>query len=261
MLKLFTYKFYQVKMWKRYLNFLEQPKELNELSIMIFGKALKQAFGNERAWCAIPNDETFSKYTRNFYHVNDWIRRSPKIQMNEVAIAKPKSKNMYEVMQTKPSRVQMIEKYGDLTLKKIIKQQPPSIRALEREYGRKTIHTALCVMVGDLNQSFNGDMNEDDLEEVAAELRMGITKSLSLEDLYLICRNIKTSTKSYKLRVTTILKAANDYLQEKSNLVMNENYNKHRSMQFEGNRTSVANDDTGNYRKAKIDYLTKKAMK
>ena len=176
---------------------------------------------------------------------------------NQIQKHKP---NLYQMISDKSSKIELIEHFGAMTLKQVVKEQPPAIGALERQHGKEAISNAIAVIVSDLNQSFGGDIGKDDILEVVAEVRTGITRSISLEDIYLICQKIKTSS-TYKLKVPTILKAVNDHLAEKSNMVMNENYNKHLAGKFEGERSSTDYRDDDGYKKAKIEYLTKQAMK
>ena len=167
---------------------------------------------------------------------------------------------MYQMISARSSKIELIEQYGAMTLKQVVNERPPAIGALERQYGKEAISTAMGVIIGDLNQSFGGDISKDDILEVVAEVRTGLNRSLSLEDLYLVCQEIKT-TYTYKLRVPTILKAVKDHLNEKSNMVMNENYNKHLASKFEGERNSTSYQEDEDYKKVKIEYLTKQAIK
>jgi len=158
------------------------------------------------------------------------------------------------------SKIELIERFGAMTLKQVVNDKPPAIGALERQHGKEETQNVMAVIISDLNNSFGGDISKDDILEVVAEVRMGLTRSISLEDLYLICQKIKTSS-TYKLKVPTILKAVNDHLAEKSNMVMNMNYNYHLANKYEGDRSSKPYQEDADFRKAKIEYLTKKAVK
>lgn len=167
---------------------------------------------------------------------------------------------MYQMISEKTSKIELIERYGTLTVKQIINEKPPSIAALERNNGKQAVKNAMAVIVADLNQSFGGDISKDDIMEVVTEIRTGLTCNISLEDLYLVCQKIKTSS-TYKLKVPTILKAVTDHFNEKTNQIANDNYNKHLSMKFEGERSSSQHQEDADFRKIKIDYLTKQATK
>lgn len=161
---------------------------------------------------------------------------------------------MYQMISAKASKIDLIEQYGAMTLKKIVHENYPSIGDLQRTHGKEPVQTAIAVIVADLNQSFGGDLSKDEIIEVVAELRAGITVNLSLEDIYLACRTIKLN-ESYKLKVSTLLKAFTQHFNEKSNLVANNNYNAHLATKFKSEPLSTRKDK--DFESFKAIYLAK----
>lgn len=158
------------------------------------------------------------------------------------------------MISAKASKLDLIGAFGTLTLKSIINEQYPSISYLEKVHGKEIVQQTIAIIVADLNQSFNGDLTKEDILEIVEETLTGITRNLSLEDIYLVCRLVKVSG-VYKLRVPSLLKAINDHLNEKSNTIANENYNKHLATKFKGERTASKKDEE--FEKFRIDYITK----
>lgn len=142
---------------------------------------------------------------------------------------------MYQMLSAKASKLDLIGAFGTLTTKSIIAEAYPSIATLEQSHGREKVRNAIGVIIADLNQSFSGDLSTGEIMEIVEETRVGITCNLSLEDIYFVCRKVKTSG-AFKLKVPTLLKAINDHLNEKSNEIANMNYNKHLSTKFTDNR-------------------------
>lgn len=164
---------------------------------------------------------------------------------------------MYQMISEKVSKLELIENFGALTMKKVLHDHPPSITSLEKQHGISGVKQSIAIIVADLNQSFGGDLAKDDILEIVAEICVGMTRNISLEDLYVICHKIKLS--NYKLKVPVVLKAVNDYLNEKMNMAANENYNKHLATKFKADRSNTRdNQEENDFRKFKIEYLTNK---
>lgn len=164
---------------------------------------------------------------------------------------------MYQMISEKVSKLELIKAFGTNTMASIVAQNPPSLGILKRQNGEEKVSNAVAVIVADLSQAFNGDLTKDDIIEVVTEIMSGLTINLSLEDVYLICRNIKISH-DYKLKQSVVLKRANDYLNERSNYVANINYNKHLSTKFKDDRTSdrTAKNDH-DFERFKMEYILK----
>lgn len=136
------------------------------------------------------------------------------------------SPSLYQRICDKASKIELIEQYANLSLPKIIEDKCPSIAALEKAYGKETTVKVMAVIIADLNTSCSGELNKDDIIEVVTEIRSSITRSITLEGLYLICSKLKR-TSTYKLTIPAILKAVEAHLEDQTQLVMKKNYNQH----------------------------------
>jgi hypothetical protein len=127
----------------------------------------------------------------------------------------------------KSSKIEMIRHFGALTLPQIIKAKYPSIGMLEKHFGTPKIHNALEVLLHDINLSFKGSLNADEIEEIAAEL-MVRHRVLSFEDVYFCLQQLKTTKTSYAgLSVNQVLKCFSDYFDKRTTTAAQISLEKH----------------------------------
>ncbi|MCO5230162.1 MAG: hypothetical protein M9958_03300 [Chitinophagales bacterium] len=156
---------------------------------------------------------------------------------NQIVKAKP---TVYQMILEGASKYDLIEQYSKLTLSDIVQANYASIGALTRSQGKEQVRKVMAVLVSDLNTSFGGDMSKDEIIEAVYEIQNGISSNLSLEDLFLICSQLKRSH-TYKLKVPIILKAVEQHLEERTQLIMQNNYNAHLSTKHNEDRKSMQN--------------------
>lgn len=147
------------------------------------------------------------------------------------------------------SKYDLIEQYSGLTLPVIVKEKYSSIATLTRTEGKEPVQKAMAVLVSDLNTSFGGDMSKEEIIEVVVEVQSGICNNLSLEDLYLICSQLKRNH-TFKLKVPVILKAVEQHLEERTQLIMQINYNAHLNTKYNDDRKSTQHEANDNAFKA-----------
>lgn len=166
---------------------------------------------------------------------------------------------MYQLITAKASKTDLIRQFNGLTLPIIVKERFPSIGELARHYGQEQLEKCICVLTADLNESFEGELSKENIEEIAVEISSGLTKNHSLESIYWTFRKIKASDVFGKLTVNKVLKAIDKSFDELSNAVMAENYNNHLATKFDGERSS--NKEEEGFHRYKIDYLIKQMNK
>lgn len=127
----------------------------------------------------------------------------------------------------KASKVEMIKAFGNLTLDTIVKNKYPAIGALERYYGVEKTEKVVSIILHDMSSSFKGILNADDVDELTAEITSGIYRNLSLEDIYLVCRNLKRSKLHGKLDQNKLLNAMDDHLNERIEKIRLTSLNDH----------------------------------
>ncbi|MCZ2393400.1 MAG: hypothetical protein LC105_06070 [Chitinophagales bacterium] len=158
------------------------------------------------------------------------------------------------------SKLQLIEQYASLTLSKIIDNAYPSVAVLARMHGKDKVDNAMAVIISDLNTSYGGDMDKEAILETVVEIRSGITCNLSLEDLYLICSQLKKSN-TFKLKVPAILKAVHQHLDEKTDRIVEINYNKHLAYKHNDDRTSNRPADDPSFKAFQAEYFREQSRK
>lgn len=139
---------------------------------------------------------------------------------------------MYQLITAKASKLELIRHYNGLTLSKIVENKYTSIAALSQQYGVDKIEQCLCVLVADLNTTFEGELSKENIEELAIEISTGITRNHSLESIYWALNQLKSQDIYGKLTVNKILKQVSQAFDELSNAIAKENYNKHLAIKF-----------------------------
>ena len=158
----------------------------------------------------------------------------------------------------KASKVQMIRAFSKLSLPSLLKTDYPSVGAITREYGIEQTEKVMAIVLHDLSASFDGALDPDDVEEITAEISSSILRNISLEGLYLTCRNIKKSDNYGKLNVNKVLKALEKHFNDLSDAVAQDNYNKHLSVKENRNsRRTIKDEMEEQYHKIKVDQALK----
>jgi len=143
----------------------------------------------------------------------------------------------------KTSKIELIERFGSLTVKKIVNESYPTIGALEREYGKESLTSAIGVIISDISLSFNSELNANDILEVAAEIRSSILRNVTLEGVYLACSDLKRESIVGRLNVSKLLKAMHKHLNDITIEAQSKNYNDHLATKHQGNSFSVARQE------------------
>lgn len=126
-------------------------------------------------------------------------------------------------------KVDLIRSFSNLSIHQIVEQRYPSISKLSQQYGIEKTEKVVQVLVLDLASAFDSELGDDQVAEISAELTSGLNRSMSMEDIYLICREIKTSSSFGKLTVNKVLTAARKHLEAKTKAAADYSLNKHLS--------------------------------
>jgi len=154
----------------------------------------------------------------------------------------------------KASKLELIERFSRLSTAQIIRSRYPSIAELRMQYGNEKTTKLAMVLVHDLNHSFSGEMDENQIEEIGAELCGSLLKNVSLEDVYLAFRNLKIADVYGKLTVNKCLKALEKQLKERTDQIAEKNYNEHLANKFVDNEPIDLTKKMAEEKKAKTWY-------
>lgn len=161
----------------------------------------------------------------------------------------------------KASKFDMIRVFSNLTLSTIVENKYPTVGSLLRNYGTEKVEKVVSIMLNDLSESFKGVLNTTDVEELTVEITSSIYRNLSLEDIYLVCRNVKKSKLHGKLDQNKFLNALDNHLNERTDKIAQKSLNTHLSTkETVGKRSSETN--LKSMREAKnwyLNYLNQKS--
>ncbi len=143
---------------------------------------------------------------------------------------------MTEIVKVKPqimlmslegtSKIELIRKFSNLSLEKIITNEYPAIGTLKKTYGADKTEKVIMVLLADLSASFSDELSKEQIEELAVEISSSHLVNLSLEDVFMVCRNIKTSKNFGKLNVNKVLNAFETHFNKRSEAFYQHNLNK-----------------------------------
>lgn len=153
------------------------------------------------------------------------------------------------------SKAELIRNFSRLTLHTIVSTNSPSIGSLERTYGEPVVRNAMGVIISDLSASFRGDLEPSEIEEIIEEVRSGLFRNITLEGLYMVCRQIKTGKVHGKLNVNKVLQCVQEHLNEQCMVYQTINHNEHLSTKHNEPRI---NNEREQHAKALNFYLTNK---
>jgi hypothetical protein len=127
----------------------------------------------------------------------------------------------------KSSKIDLIRSFGKLTLSRIVEEKYPSISSLEKVYEPDKIEKICMILVSDLSGSFDDELSDNEVQEIAVEINSTMLRNLSLEDLYLAFKELKSSEIYGRLTVNKTLKHLKKYMERKLDAVYEKNYNRY----------------------------------
>ncbi|GEM_PF-5072947 len=123
------------------------------------------------------------------------------------------------------SKLDLIRQFSNLTLAKIVENQYPNIAQLGKTYTLAKTESIIQVLLLDLSSSFGDELTIEQVEELSVELTSNLLVNLSLEDVYLVCRQIKATKNFGKLNVNKILNAFEEHFNSRISAFYNYNLN------------------------------------
>jgi len=162
----------------------------------------------------------------------------------------------------KASKIDLIRSFGGLTLSKILESGYPTLGALKRVHGIERIETITSILFLDLNSSFGDELSPEHVQEISAELTSSNLINLSLEDIYFVCRLIKTSENYGKLTVNKVLKTLSSHFEKRIKKAGEISLNSHLSQKVrDDNRAQKLEQTKDVFRKVKIQYLQEQSKR
>lgn len=173
-----------------------------------------------------------------------------------------KQSQLLRMISEKKSRVEIIRAVGSLSFEKAVDPANPSIGSLQRYWKQsKGIDKAaavrqsenyVSVLIQDLSQSFENELEPDQIQEISAEICNTIHRNLSLEEIYYVCKQLRTEKVYGKLTVNKVLNRFQNHFEQRLDHAERVNLSQHLSK-----KESRANTKTERQknREAQAEYL------
>lgn len=157
----------------------------------------------------------------------------------------------------KASNIQLIRAFGSLTVQKVVQTNPPALAKLKTIHGIEKTEAVIAVILSDLSASFDGTLDKESVEEIAVELTSSKLQNLSMEEVFIACRNLKNADNNFsKLTVNKVLATMNKQLKERVTAFGLHNQNKHLSTKLsDPNRDNGMTETKEKFKQAQLLYL------
>ncbi len=125
------------------------------------------------------------------------------------------SKQVLQSLLEKASKKELIRSFNGLTIEKIIESKPTSLGQIQKDYTQDKAEHLTMILVADFALAFKDDLSKYDFEEIVLELNNSLLRNLSLEDVYLCLKELKSVKMYGKVNVNQILVHFNEYSERK----------------------------------------------
>ncbi|MDT8412682.1 MAG: hypothetical protein RQ875_09490 [Vicingaceae bacterium] len=161
------------------------------------------------------------------------------------------------MLQGKASKTELMRQFNGISLPAILEGDYPTVGKLSKMYGVEKLEKVIKVLVLDLSTAFEGE-----LSKVADELAVEISTThynLTLEDVYLVFKQLKATPVYGKLTQNKVLAAINKHWEERIAAAEHINYNKHLAASTDYYERSNKTTEVAKHKAAFKEYfLTKK---
>lgn len=177
---------------------------------------------------------------------------------DELAVPMIKQPSLFEQMNTGASKLDLIRNNANLSIQKAADSSIPTLGHLKKEFSAEQIEKCVGILVADLSESFDYDLKEKQIEEIAVTICSGINLNLKLETIFLACNQIKQQANYGKLNVNKVLNTIRTLFDEQLEVIQQNNQNQH--YQLKEPRQSMATNETfrDSMHKAKVLYQSGK---
>lgn len=164
---------------------------------------------------------------------------------NLPAISKPNEQLIpfVDSLLQKKTKLELIRTYSNLSIEKISESGCRNLHGLKREYGLEKVEVFVEVILNDLNSSFDGDLEKNQISEIIVEITSGFNANISLEGIYLACRELKYNNTHGKITVNKVLKQLTKHLNDYVAYNETKNYNRYLSQKENPNENRSSAKD------------------
>lgn len=122
--------------------------------------------------------------------------------------------------------MELVRRYGDLTIGDVAGQGYPALSALAKHHGPEKVERCLSILLIEASSYFSDTLDKDTALEVAVDVRQA-HYFLSLEDCYIVIQRLKQSTLYGKLTPNRILAEFKKYQEERLQHSITKRENEH----------------------------------
>lgn len=114
---------------------------------------------------------------------------------------------LLQMIFAKTSRTNIIRRFAKMSSFEIATANYTPICDLVIAHTLEKIEQTICVLVADVNVTFEGALKKEQIEEIAIEVTAGLTSNMPLELVFLALQDLKYEEKIFKLTPNKVLQA------------------------------------------------------
>lgn len=135
---------------------------------------------------------------------------------------------MMQMILDKKSKNEMIRSFAKMDLYKVAQNNFPSLNELAKIYGNEKMEDIVCVLVADLNVSFEGELLREQVEEISIEIMSGISSNMPLELVFVTLQEMKYADNGFgKLTINKVLRAVRSKFNEYQKIHISQRESEH----------------------------------
>jgi hypothetical protein len=141
---------------------------------------------------------------------------------------KDEKPTMMQMILEKKSKIEMIRSFAKMDLYKVAQNNFPSLNQLSKIYGSEKMEKIVCVLVADLNVSFDGELLKEQVEEISIEIMSGISSNMPLELVFVTLQEMKYADTGFgKLTINKVLRAVRTKFNEYQKIHISQRESEH----------------------------------
>lgn len=109
------------------------------------------------------------------------------------------------------SKTILVKQYGRWTVVDVLEHRPPSMARLRRELGEEKVEAAIATLLEHGFKQYLQSVDDELLLEISREVVYGPYYYLSIEDVYIVLRDLIRNGKQFRLTPAMVYKALADY--------------------------------------------------
>lgn len=135
-------------------------------------------------------------------------------------------KGIMQIILEGNSNRQLVRKYGNMSLDKVLEAKPPGLARLSKLHGDDKVEKVTGILIQEASAYFDSPFNEEISLDLSVEVKTAYP-FLSMEDLFVCLQELKRKSIYGKLTPHKLLEQIDKYAEKRINRAAEINYNKH----------------------------------